>query len=98
MTLDIEKIKAAALDIFAPSVPNATVLELITRLEAAESELNVCSIEYGDVRDSYLHYKERCESAEKDAAKWHKYQAKKKVLADRGFGKSPMRDMKESEK
>ena len=38
MTLDIEKIKAAALDVFAPSVPNATVIELITRLEAAEKD------------------------------------------------------------
>ena len=34
--------------------------------------------------------------AEQDATKWHEYQAMKKVLADRGFGKSPMRDMKES--
>ena len=40
----------------------------------------------------------RLREAEKDAAKWHEYQAKKKVLADRGFGKSPMRDVKESEK
>lgn len=71
MTLDIEKIKAIALDVFAPSVPNATVIELINRLEAAESELNVCSIEYGDVRDSYLHYKEKYEAAEKDAARYH---------------------------
>lgn len=100
MTLDIEKIKAAALvSNGEPMLITANeVLELITRLEATESELNVCSIEYGDVRDSYIYYKEKYEAAEKDAAKWHKYQAKKKVLADRGFGKSPMRDMKESEK
>jgi len=37
--IEIEKIKQAALDIFAPFIPNAMVVELITRLEAAEAEI-----------------------------------------------------------
>ena len=92
------KIEALLKDVDYKGDYSEGVRVLRDRLEAAESELNVCSIEYGDVRDSYIYYKEKYEAAEKDAAKWHEYQAKKKVLADRGFGKSPMRDMKESEK
>lgn len=40
------------------------VKRLVEALEASEQELNTCRIEYGDVRDSYTHYKQLVEANE----------------------------------
>lgn len=74
MTLDIEKIKAAALvaknELSSVLITDpSAVLELISRLESTESILDISTIEYLELHATYLRYKEKYQAAKNDAVR-----------------------------
>ena len=109
--IDIEKIKRAALaatqSTWAYDQRSSAIVTITKHEVKAVADFGACSLPECEANATFiatanpsavLELIERLEAAEQDATKWHEYQAKKKVLADRGFGKSPLRDaaMKES--